>query len=38
MLVYSNLKYPEELDLIKDCGVEVKHIGEVLEELKGNVL
>ena len=34
MLVYGNLKYPEELDAIKDCGVEVKHIGEVLEELK----
>ena len=34
MLVYGNLKYPEELDSIKDGGVEVKHIGEVLEELR----
>ena len=34
MLVYGNLKYPEELDSIKDYGVEVKHIGEVLEELR----
>lgn len=34
MLVYGNLKYPEELDSIKACGVEVKYIGEVLEELQ----
>jgi len=34
MLVYGNLKYPEELDSIKDRGIEVKHIGEVLEELR----
>ncbi len=34
MLVYGNLKYPEELDSIEACGVEVKHIGEVLEELR----
>jgi hypothetical protein len=34
MLIYGNLKYPEELDLIEDRGVEVKHIGEVLEELR----
>ena len=34
MLVYGNLKYPEELDSIAACGVEVKHIGEVLDELR----
>ena len=34
MLVYGNLRYSEELRSIEDCGVEVKHIGEVLEELK----
>jgi hypothetical protein len=33
MLVHGNLRYPEELDAIKDRGVEVKHIGEILEEL-----
>ncbi len=31
MLVYGNLKYPEELRSIEDCGVEVMHIGKVLE-------
>jgi hypothetical protein len=34
MLVYGNLKYPEELDSIEDHGVEVKHIGEGLEEVR----
>jgi hypothetical protein len=34
MLVYGNLKYPEELHSIEDCGVEVMHIGKVLEELR----
>lgn len=34
MLVYGNLKYPAELDFIKDCGVEVKYISEILEELR----
>jgi hypothetical protein len=34
MLIYGNLKYPEELDSIKDHGVEVKHIGEGLEEVR----
>ncbi len=34
MLVYGNLKYPEELHSIEDCGVEVKHIGKILEELR----
>jgi hypothetical protein len=34
MLVYGNLKYPEEPDSIKACGVGVKYIGEVLEELQ----
>ena len=34
MLVYGNLKYPEELASIEDCGVEVKYIGEILEELR----
>jgi hypothetical protein len=34
MLVYGNLKYPEELDSKEACGVEVKHIGEVLDELR----
>ena len=33
MLVYGNLKYSEELDSIEGCGVEVKHIGKILEEL-----
>ena len=32
--MYTNLKYPEELQSIEDCGVEVKHIGKVLEELR----
>jgi Holliday junction resolvase-like predicted endonuclease len=34
MLVYGNLKYPEELLSIEDCGVEVRHIGKILEELR----
>jgi Holliday junction resolvase-like predicted endonuclease len=33
MLVHGNLKYPEELDPMRERGVEAKHIGEVLEEL-----
>ncbi len=33
MLVYGNVRYPEELHWIENCGVEAKHIGEVLEEL-----
>ena len=33
MLVYGNLKYPEELHSIEDCGVEMRHTGKVLEEL-----
>ena len=34
MLVYGDLKHPEELPLLEDCGVEVKHIGKILEELR----
>ena len=34
MLVYGNLKYPEELNSIEDCGIGVKHIGEIMEELR----
>ena len=34
MLVYGDLKHPEELPLLEDCGVEVKHICDVLDELR----
>ena len=34
MLVYGDLKHPEELPLLEECGVEVKHIGDVLDDLR----
>jgi|SRR5215211_5406031 len=34
MLVYGDLKHPEELPLLERRGVEVKHICDVLDELR----
>lgn len=34
MLVHGNLKYSEELESIKNCGVEVLSMSEILEELR----
>ncbi len=34
MLVYGDLKHPEELHLLEEQGVEVKHIRDVLNELR----
>lgn len=34
MLVYGDLKHPEELPLLEEQGVEVKHICGVLGELR----